>query len=231
MFNEDDLIPVSAVAQILFCPRRAALIYIENLWSDNVATTEGSQLHERVDREGRIESRGDLRLVRGLRLRSLRLGLTGKADMVEFYRLNDSDASPSVEMADATGRWRPFPVEYKRGKLRNEEGYIAQLCAQAFCLEEMMGVPIQTGAIFFGKPRRRLDVEFDESLRRKTEVVISQLHELFRSEKTPPAHFQKKCNFCSLKDLCLPKSMKTYQTAQWYLSSVFEVSSKEDSPS
>ncbi|MBN2326738.1 MAG: CRISPR-associated protein Cas4 [Candidatus Omnitrophica bacterium] len=230
MSDEDNLIPVSAIAHMAFCPRRVALIYIEHVWEENIATLEGAHLHERVDREGRVESRGDVRLVRGLRLRSMRLGLTGKADMIEFHRLaHHDDPQTGVELPHISGRWRPFPVEYKRGKLRNEEGYIAQLCAQALCLEEMLGVPVPNGAIFFGKTRRRLDVKFDDALRQKTDRLTTQLHQLFRSSQTPQAHFQKKCNFCSLKNLCLPKAMKSRHNAHWYISTIFEHPTEEDS--
>jgi CRISPR-associated exonuclease Cas4 len=221
MFNEDQLIPISTLAHAVFCWRRVSLIYIEQLWQENVATLEGSQLHEKVHQEGSVETRGNLRLIRGLRLRSFTYGITGKADMVEFHRIDDP-AGEGYRFANSPYLWQPFPVEYKRGKLRNEQGYIMQLCAQAFCLEEMLQTRIDSGAIFFGKTNRRLDIVFDTVLRKQTAEIIRQLHELFISQKTPEAKYQKKCRSCSLLDLCMPKSMKSHHRASWYIDQVFQ---------
>jgi len=125
MYEEDDLLPLSALQHILFCERQCALIHIEQIWVENMFTAQGRVMHERVDRTGH-ESRRDVRLEFGVPLRSLRLGIIGKADMVEFHRQIDGD-------------WQPFPVEYKRGKPKKENWDKVQLCAQALCLEEMMG--------------------------------------------------------------------------------------------
>jgi len=76
MFDEDDLLPISALAHLFFCERRAALIHIEALRDENRFTAEGRNLHERAH-DSALESRADLRIARGLRLRSLRLGLSG----------------------------------------------------------------------------------------------------------------------------------------------------------
>lgn len=201
-FPEEDLAPISALADLVYCERRAALHHVELVWEDNLFTMEGTLLHERSD-EYETEVRGDLRIVRGLRLRSLRLGLTGKADVVEFHRVSGMEAGVSLD--GAPGRWRPVPVEYKRGRLRKEEGYEIQLCAQAMCLEEMLNVTIPSGAIYYGSTRRRLDIAFDEELRRETESAVMDLRELLNGNATPQAIHGPKCEKCSLVDLCLPK--------------------------
>lgn len=135
MFSEDTLLPISALQHLLFCERQCALIHIEGLWAENRLTVEGQHLHRKAH-EGPDETRGDLRVVRGLALRSLRLGLIGKADVVEFQSDERSD-----------GPRRPFPVEYKRGKPKSHEADRVQLCAQALCLEEMLAVAVPEGAI------------------------------------------------------------------------------------
>ncbi|VAW34145.1 CRISPR-associated RecB family exonuclease Cas4 [hydrothermal vent metagenome] len=154
MYDEDDLLPLSALQHILFCERQCALIHIEQLWVENMFTAQGRIMHERVDRSGG-ESRGDIRIEFALPLRSLRLGLIGKADAVEFHR--QSEGNPA---------WLPFPVEHKRGRPKKDNCDKVQLCAQALCLEETLSLTIPQGALFYGKNRRRQLVEFDEVLRR-----------------------------------------------------------------
>jgi len=230
MFDEDDLLPISALAHLFFCERRAALIHIEALWDENRFTAEGRNLHDRAH-ESALESRGDVRIARGLRLRSLRLGLSGKADVVEFRRLAEAETAAGEEsgglpagvaLPGTQGSWQPFPVEYKRGRLRREEGYEVQLCAQALCLEEMLGVAVPLGAVFYGQPRRRLEATFGEELRRETETAAVRLHELIRDGKTPPARYEKKCESCSLLSLCMPKTTGGRKSVDRYLAGILE---------
>jgi len=204
MYSEDDLIPVSALADFTFCERRAALHFIERVWEDNVCTAEGTILHERVDDASVSEVRGSVRIARSVWLRSLVLGLVGKADMVEFHKTETG----GVKLEGVSGLWLPFPVEYKRGYLRHELSFAIQLCAQAMCLEEMLGGNIPSGAIFYGKTRRRMDVVFDKALRTETENAAKRVHELIESGITPKAEYSKKCEKCSLVELCLPKASK-----------------------
>ncbi len=204
MYTEDDLLQLSALQHLLFCERQCALIHIEQAWEENRLTAEGRVLHERVHESG-DESRGSVRIVRGLRLRSLRLGLAGMADVVEFRRV------------DLKSQKTPFPVEYKRGKPKPDDCDLVQLCAQAICLEEMLNCEIPAGALFYGKTRRRLEVEFTEELRLKTAATAERLHKLVEAGVTPPAVYEKKCKACSLFSLCMPENKKS---ATQYLNSV-----------
>ncbi|MBI4824800.1 MAG: CRISPR-associated protein Cas4 [Nitrospirae bacterium] len=190
-YAEDDLIQLSALQHLVFCERQCALIHIEQLWSENVLTAEGKIMHEKVDTANR-ESRGKIRIEYGVPMRSLRLGLIGKADVVEFHKKDD-------------GSWQPFPVEYKRGKPKLDDCDKVQLCAQAICLEEMLNVEITEGALFYGQTRRREDVAFDKALRIETEETARKVHELIASGITPKAEYSAKCKKCSLLELCLPK--------------------------
>lgn len=180
----DDALPLSGLQHFAFCPRQWALIHLEQAWAENRLTVEGHMLHERVDLPGRT-LRNDLRTVRGLILQSQRLQLTGRADLVEF-------------------RPEPFPVEYKRGRRKPNDCDLVQLCAQALCLEEMLSADVPRGAIFYGEPRRRMEVEFTSQLRQRTEEVAQTMHVLYATRRTPQATPGKYCERCSLVNICLP---------------------------
>lgn len=207
-FDESDLLPISALQHVFFCERQCALIHVEQVWAENLYTAEGRILHENVDTGG-CNSRGDVRVAYSLPLRSLRIGLVGKADVVEFHREKSEDDKEI---------WRPFPVEYKRGKAKKDACDKIQLCAQALCLEEMLGCEVPEGALYYGKPHRRLSVIFDDGLRRETERTAERLHELIRSGKTPPARYEKKCESCSLLDQCMPKIAGETKSVTGYIS-------------
>ena len=188
MFLESDLLPLSALQHLLYCERQCALIHIEQAWSENRFTAEGRVAHARVHGGGH-ETRDGVRMARDVALRSLRLGLVGKADVVEFR--------------DGV----PYPVEHKRGHNKANNCERGQLRAQALCLEEMMGVPVPEGALFYGEPRRRTVVALDAALRAETEGAAVRLHELFDAGRTPPAVYDKaKCERCSLLDVCKPRA-------------------------
>jgi CRISPR-associated exonuclease Cas4 len=208
MVLEDDLIMISALQHYAFCPRQCALIHIEQTWAESGRTAEGRIMHERVHDESR-ESRGDVRIDYGVSLRSLRLGLIGKADVVEFHRQPD-------------GSWLPFPVEYKRGKPKADDCDKVQLCAQAICLEEMLSVAIPAGALFYGQTRHRLDVVFDEALRGETEETARRAHVLIAAGRTPAPVYEKRCESCSLMAECLPKTIQKRRSVKSYLTRILE---------
>ena len=214
MFEEDELLPLSALQHLVFCERQCALIHIERIWADNALTVEGEHLHDRVHESGdRTESRGDVRIARGLPLCSLRLGLSGIVDVVEFHRVSEGGAV----LSGVAGLWRPFPVEYKRGRPKREHCDEAQLCAQAICLEEMLGLSIPDGALFYGATRHRCDVVFDASLRNETEKTAARLHQLLSEKIAPPSIREPKCERCSLIELCMPSAMSGRRSAKRYL--------------
>ncbi|HBI41404.1 MAG TPA: CRISPR-associated protein Cas4 [Planctomycetales bacterium] len=197
MFSEEDLLPISALQHLLYCARQCALIHVEQLWAENRFTVEGRHLHERAN-GGKPDMRKGLRTVRALPLWSYSLGLIGKADVVEFGEVSGASGGGVGSTA--------FPVEYKRGKPKAHDADRVQLCAQGLCLEEMFGARVEAGALFYGRTRRRTDVAFDEGLRELTRETAGRLHELLRSGRTPAAVYEKKkCERCSLKNLCLPR--------------------------
>jgi len=189
--EEDALIPLSALQHHLFCPRQCALIHVEGIWAEDGATAEGRLLHAKVDAGGN-EGRPGVRIARGVALRSLRLGVAGIADVVEFH------GKPP----------RPFPVEYKRGKPKAHRADEVQLCAQAICLEEMFGVEVGEGALFYGATRRRCPVVFDRDLRALTAETAAAARANIAAGRTPPPVHMPACRRCSLESLCLPARLE-----------------------
>lgn len=212
MFAEDDLLPLSALQHLLFCERQCALIHIEQQWEENVLTVEGRGMHKRSD-QSQTESRGDMRLAHGVWLRCLRLGLAGRADLVEFHRVES--AEEGVSLPDVAGRWQPFPVEDKHGRPKKDLTDKVQLCGQVLCLEEMLGARISSGALYYGKTRHRLDVVFDDNLRRRTEEAARRLRQLLAGGVTPPTRYEKKCDSCSLYERCRPKLPMRNSASAW----------------
>ena len=182
------MIPLSAINQFLFCPRRAALIHVEGIFKDNEHTLRGDIVHEHADLRGYEVVQG-VKLLRALPVFSDRLGLSGKCDIVE--------QRPDQSL---------FPVEFKVGKRRQWENDDAQLCAQALCLEEMFHVAIPRGAVFHADSKRRREIEFTSELRVLTEKTIADLHALLDSTAIPRAEFREACEECSLYEICLPKA-------------------------
>jgi CRISPR-associated exonuclease Cas4 len=220
-YEEDDLLQLSGLQHLIFCERQCALIHIEQVWADNALTVQGKHLHDKAHEAGdRTESRGDIRIARGLALRSLRLGLSGVADVVEFHRVTEG----GIQLAEARGLWKPFPVEYKRGRPKRDHCDEVQVCAQAICLEEMLGVDIPNGALFYGATHHRFDVSFDAALRAETEDAANRLHLLVSSRTTPAAVREEKCDRCSLLEICMPEVAAKSHSAQSYLNSAIRKS-------
>lgn len=184
-YAEDELVFVSALAQYAYCPRRCALIHREGEFEENVFTLRGRLLHERVHDDGG-ETQAGVRVERGVPLWSERLGLVGKADLVEFHE--DT----------------PYPVEYKHGAKRHFAEAALQLCAQALCLEEMTGVAVPCGAIYHHSSRRRTEVTFDAALRARVEDAVPAVRRLLVSGSLPSPLNDARCDKCSLRDACLP---------------------------
>lgn len=211
MYAEDDLIPISALQHMAFCQRQCALIHIEQVWAENRLTAEGRVMHARVHEAG-SDARSGLRIVRGLRLRSLRFGLTGIADVVELH------ADPvGVCVVGVPGAWRVFPVEYKRGKPKHDNCDALQLCAQANCLEEMLSTSIPAGALFYGETHRRLEVDFSAALREQLADLTERTRRMLAEGRTPRAEYGPKCQSCSLLEICRPQTAGAGKSARRYL--------------
>lgn len=198
--DEEEYLPLSWLSQATYCLRRAALLLNERLWMENADTARGRDEHRRAH-ERRIERRGDQLKLFEYDVYSEQLRIWGKCDCVEAQRCEPGCRIPAADFPVCL-----YPVEYKHGSVREELEYNIQLCAQAMCLEEMYHTHIPSGAIFFITAHRRLEVAFTSELRAKTKTAANALWEIRRTLKVPAAEYGRKCQRCSLKDLCMPKT-------------------------
>ena len=202
-FNGEDFLQLSGLQHFKFCRRQWALIHIENQWAENYRTTDGAILHENAHNGAFSESRGDLLVTRDMRIFSRSLGVSGACDVLEFHR-----GETGIPLKGREGLWQPYPVEYKRGRPKENTADAIQLCGQAMCLEEMLCCEIPRGALYYGEPRRRTEVDFTPELRREVTALLSEMHDLYRRGHTPKVKPTKACSACSLESLCLPKLMR-----------------------
>jgi CRISPR-associated exonuclease Cas4 len=208
--NDTRLIPLSALQHYAFCPRQCALIHNEQVWSENWLTAQGQQLHQRVD-HGLPESRKGIRYERGVEVSAPQLGLIGKLDLLE------------IDIASGAC----FPVEYKRGKPKQDPIDEIQLCAQALCLEEMLNIAVPYGALWYWQTRHRHQIEFNDALRQQTLQIIEATRDLLNSGVTPKAKYEKKCQACSLYELCNPK-LTFRDKSRAYVKAIYQESVVEE---
>lgn len=216
MFTEDDFIMISALQHYIFCPRQCGLIYIDDVWQDNLFTVRGEILHEKVDTDT-YETRGDIKTVRGLRIHSYKYGLAGRCDVVEFKVVNTQEDS----RLSGNDIKEVIPVEFKAGEPKDDISDKVQLCAQVLCLEEMLNVEISKAAFFYGKIRRRFIVDITNELREQTVEIINKVRELVESRKVPVIEYSSKCRNCSLINVCQPKAMNNKKLRK-YIQELFQ---------
>jgi len=211
-YTDDELLALSGIQHFCFCRRQWALIHIERQWEDNLRTVEGQVVHKRVNDPFFAESRGDVVISRAFPLVSYVLGLYGVADVVEYIRSEDG-----VALSGHEGLWTMRPVEYKRGKPKIDERDEVQLCAQAMCLEEMFGIYVDLGEFYYDEIRKRVPLLFSAELRDRVCSLSEEMHALFREGVTPPADPSRKCNLCSLQDVCMPKITRKNLSVRRYV--------------
>ena len=211
-YPDDDCIAISGLQHLAFCKRQWGLIHLNQEWAENYLTAQGKIMHERVD-SGYQEFRRGVKQFSGLHVRNMELGLYGRMDVLEV----EQTEGPYVEIPwiKLSGNWRLRPVEFKHGKPKDHNADLIQLCAQALCLEEMTGLPVNEGSIFYCELRRRTEFEFDEDIRAETIGLAKEAHQLIASGKVPEAEENHNCKSCSLMDFCQPnignqKKLKDY---------------------
>ena len=195
---------LSGIQHFAYCRRQWALIHIEQQWAENERTVAGDIMHRRTHDAQQTELRGDKLIMRGIRIRSNEMNITGICDVVEFHR-----DPRGITLSGYDGKWSVYPVEYKRGEPKLHDADELQLCAQAMCLEEMLLCRIDEGSLFYGETRRRERVAFTDDLRFRVKQMFEEMHQHFSRGYTPTAKPDKGCNACSLKELCLPRQKKT----------------------
>lgn len=215
-YSEDELLALSGIQHFAFCERQWALIHIERQWEENVRTVEGKHIHERVDNGLITEKRGSILTTRAVPVASRNLGLYGITDAIEFSLVSVY----GIVLKGRDGLWLPKPVEYKRGKPKTDIRDHVQLCAQAMCLEEMLGVSLEVGDLYYDQIKHREKVEFSDDLRCQVQSLARHMHQVFAEERTPRASLGKNCKLCSMIEVCMPKltnksmSVKNYMEKQ-----------------
>lgn len=217
-YNEEDFLQLSGIQHFIFCRRQWALMHLEQQWAENFWTIDGDLFHQRAHKETLRERRGDTLLLRGLAVFSRTLGFSGQCDVVEFHISENG-----IPLKGEDGLWLPFPVEYKRGRVKSHQADEAQLCAQAICLEEMLCCKIPESALYYGETKRRTTVILSDDLRQLVYKAAAEMHALARRGYTPKAKPGKSCGACSLKDLCLPVLSRRERVAN-YLQKALEES-------
>ena len=215
MYGEDDLLALSGIQHFAFCEPPWALINVERQWAESSRTVEGHHVHDRAHDPAATDSGGGRVVARALPLVSYRLGLVGQADVVEF--LPAKEKSRGVKLPGRSGLWHPRPVEYKRGRPKSDDRDAVQLCAQAICLEEMLGVSVAEGDLYYWETRRREHVSLDPDLRLRVWRLAEKMHVAFAEGGTPHAEKGKRCRLCSVVDLCLPQLTIRPQSVRKYV--------------
>jgi len=217
-YKEEDFLLLSGIQHYIFCKRQWALIHIEQQWQENLRTIEGHILHEKTHDDTMKEKRGDLIVSRGMAIFSATLGLTGSCDVVELYRVSDG-----INIFGREGTYKVVPVEYKRGKPKENESDIIQLCAQAMCLEEMLLCQIPEAFIFYWETKRRHKVIIDAALRQRVKTIAKEMHELYDKRYTPKVKPSKSCKACSLTEICMPRLCKNPSVSHYISKTLMEV--------
>lgn len=197
----ESLIQISEIQHYAFCPRQWGLIHLEGHWAENVLTVEGQALHKRAHDGELREKRGNRIIVRGMKVASSRLGITGACDVIEFISDKHGIFIPSYE-----GTFRVVPVEYKHGKPKEGEEDLLQLTLQALCLEEMLVTDIPVGYFYYGIPRRRMKAELTQELKEHAMKMLTEIHQYLKRGYTPKVKRKRGCFHCSLTNLCFSKA-------------------------
>ena len=217
-YSEDDFLLLSGIQHFVFCKRQWALIHIEQQWHENLRTVEGGILHEKTHDNTIKEKRGDLIVTRGMAIFSRSLGVTGACDVVELHKVIDG-----VNIFGREGRYKPIPIEYKRGKPKEDNSDVLQLCAQAICLEEMLLCEIPEGFLFYSETKRRLKIILDDVLRQQVKTIVKEMHELYDKRYTPKVKPSNRCKQCSLTEICMPRLCKSTSAINYIKKNLMEV--------
>lgn len=214
-YKEEEYLMLSGIQHFAFCRRQWALIHIEKQWEENVRTVEGHLIHEKAHDQMFTETRGNIIVSRGMPIHSASLGISGECDVVEFHK-NKS----GITLVGRKGCYEVIPIEYKRGKEKEDDVDILQLVAQAMCLEEMLCCSIPRGYLYYHETRRRVPVEINMELRKQVENIFQEMHQMYDRNHTPKVKRAKHCNACSLKNICLPEILSK-RSVREYIEKVF----------
>lgn len=203
-FSEDDYLKISGIQHYVYCPRQWALIHIEDQWADNNLTITGSRIHQRAH-DSKIKERTESKLaVRKLKVSSRILGITGECDVVDFIK-----AESGVKLFNRQGFYTVYPIEYKKGQPKEGLEDVLQLIAEVLCLEEMFLTEIPTAYLYYYETRHRYPVNVTDKLRYECSETIKEMHSFYKARRVPNVRYSKKCEKCSLINICMPLKQKS----------------------
>jgi CRISPR-associated exonuclease Cas4 len=206
MYYESEWVPLSALQHYMFCPRQCALNYIENIWVENYLTAAGRILHNKTEDLIR-ESRKSIVHEFGVELASNKYKIFGQADVIEFEYIDEKHTTLIAT----------FPIEYKRGKQKNDYSDEVQLCAQGLCIEEMLDTNVEYGFLFYFNDRKKIKINIDKEIRDLTKKCIKEVHELYKDGTLPSAYYSNSCNSCSMKEICFPNTAGRKKSVSRYI--------------
>ncbi len=210
-YDDEHLLQLSGIQHFRFCQRQWALIHIDGVWAENERTVAGAIVHENAHDSKRKETRCDRIITRGMRVVSRDLGFSGECDVVEFKQ----DEINGICLPGHTGKYVPYPIEYKKGSPKENNCDILQLAAQVMCLEEMLCCNINEGALFYFETKRRLSVEITPQLRQEVKQIALQMHTFMDKKYLPKPKRKKACNACSLNEICMPELEKIVPASEY----------------
>lgn len=213
-YSEDEYLMISGIQHFVFCRRQWALIHIDEVWAENWLTAEGELTHKNAHNPDFIEKRHGVLVTRDLRVSSPTLGVSGQCDVVEFIRLEQGQ--DGAILRGHRGTWKVVPIEYKRGKDKEDHSDMLQLCCESMCLEEMLACQIPVGYLYYHALRRRREIPLTPDLRDEVRKALLEMHSDFKRKHIPKVRTSRKCQSCSLKDFCLPKLQKQNSVSAYY---------------
>lgn len=217
MYTDEEFLQISGIQHFTFCRRQWALIHVEQQWVENFLTAQGGVEHQRVHGNKASDMRDGKLTMRGLKIHSYRLGVSGECDAVEFLPVQNG-----ITLHGRNGQWAVIPVEYKHGTIKSNDCDRMQVAIQAMCLEEMFSCKIEKSYIFYFENRRREEVVLTDELRLSVEKTLEEMHSYMKRKYTPKVKPCKSCRNCSLKDICLPDLQGKQQSVTDYIASYME---------
>lgn len=212
---ENNKITLSSILDYVYCKRRYYLRYIERQTESeptNAYMELGRQEHEVIDKSSVACKDGKI-VVTNMTVHSEQYNLYGICDVVEFEESGDGYDIPEFNTKATI-----MPIEFKHGKVRHCNEYIAQVVAQAICLEEKYHCNIKYGCIYFVDAKEYFKFDISESYRKMVTDAIVSINELINhSEIVYPNYRSRKCKQCSMYDVCTPEkiSVDKYLAGLW----------------
>lgn len=199
-YREEEFLMLSGLQHYIFCKRQWALIHLEQQWNENYLTTDGNIMHEKAHDGSSFEKRKNILISRGMPICSYELGISGICDVVEFHKDDQG-----ITLYGQNNKYKVYPVEYKRGTIKESDADVLQVVAQALCLEEMLYCEIDEGYLYYGEMRRRVSIVIDDEKKKRAREMIEEMHRLYQSKHTPKVKATKACKACSLVGICMPQ--------------------------